>query len=291
MSLRTNYKYPKWLGKKKYSMTYNSDNTVSFTDVTNYIESGDYLNATDFEAPFEELGRFYNKYSGWIQGSAYPGDPNYRDATFTGKKKFIMTENGDDTVSFEDVTEYIQSGSTVHASELNGISHSLNTLPNAFDTTMTAIENKLRELGATNPSNILGSIDQLGKVNNDRGKEAGRQAVLTNPHSYYLYTKAEYDVYANKSTRLRNAKTTAKGRINTVLTNHPKENGQLANSLDVNSSTYSNQIVTGMSKSSAQSVVNQAVASLNSIITSIVAYKNKYVNEATSIKNYLESQL
>jgi hypothetical protein len=44
---------------------------------------------------------------------------NYKDDVFTGKRKYTMTNNGDGTVSFTDVTQYSQIGDNYGASDIN----------------------------------------------------------------------------------------------------------------------------------------------------------------------------
>lgn len=44
---------------------------------------------------------------------------DYQDDVFSGNRKYQMVQNGDNTVSFVDVTEYVQVGDTYGASEIN----------------------------------------------------------------------------------------------------------------------------------------------------------------------------
>lgn len=54
---------------------------------------------------------------------------NYTDAIWTGLKKYVMIENSDDTVSFQDVTQYSQKeNSFFGALEANRMDEALNTL-------------------------------------------------------------------------------------------------------------------------------------------------------------------
>ena len=46
-ALKTNYKDDVFSGKRKYTMTNNSDGTVSFTDVTVYSQKGDSYGSND----------------------------------------------------------------------------------------------------------------------------------------------------------------------------------------------------------------------------------------------------
>lgn len=50
MALKTDYKNDVFSGQRKYTMTDNGDNTVSFTDVTTYSQVGDNFGASDINA-------------------------------------------------------------------------------------------------------------------------------------------------------------------------------------------------------------------------------------------------
>lgn len=51
---------------------------------------------------------------------------NYKNDSYSGKRKFKMTENSDGTVSFEDVTPYTQTGDNFGAAELNSFATAIN---------------------------------------------------------------------------------------------------------------------------------------------------------------------
>ena len=53
---------------------------------------------------------------------------NYKDDVFTGNRKYVMTDNGDGTVSFEDVTQYSQTGDNVGSSLFNAQNTLLNDM-------------------------------------------------------------------------------------------------------------------------------------------------------------------
>lgn len=53
--LRTDYVEDIFTGNRKYTMTENSDNTVSFTDVTEYEQYGDYYGAALVNAQNEAI--------------------------------------------------------------------------------------------------------------------------------------------------------------------------------------------------------------------------------------------
>ena len=53
---------------------------------------------------------------------------DYKDDVFTGKRKYTEINNGDGTISFNDVTEYTQTGDTYGATQINEINEVVNTL-------------------------------------------------------------------------------------------------------------------------------------------------------------------
>lgn len=64
---------------------------------------------------------------------------NYKDDIFTGKRKYTEVNNGDGTISFNDVTEYAQVGDSYGAAQINEHNDILNQLDNsAFRNTDSA---------------------------------------------------------------------------------------------------------------------------------------------------------
>jgi len=51
---------------------------------------------------------------------------DYKDDVFSGNRKYQMVQNGDSTVSFVDVTEYVQVGDNYGASDINAQNTALN---------------------------------------------------------------------------------------------------------------------------------------------------------------------
>ena len=51
---------------------------------------------------------------------------DYIDDVFTGNRKYRMVNNADGTVSFVDVTEYVQTGDTYGAAEINAQNDAIN---------------------------------------------------------------------------------------------------------------------------------------------------------------------
>jgi len=85
---------------------------------------------------------------------------NYKEDIFTGNRKYRMIENGDGTVSFEDVTEYSQVGDTFGASQINEIDAEINDIGTDIETinsSITSINNK----NNTQDSNITSLGNQL----------------------------------------------------------------------------------------------------------------------------------
>lgn len=64
---------------------------------------------------------------------------DYKDDVFSGQRKYIMADNGDNTVSFTDVTVYSQVGDTYGASEINTQNDAINNMSEAFVVSNTAI--------------------------------------------------------------------------------------------------------------------------------------------------------
>ena len=55
---------------------------------------------------------------------------DYKNDIFDGSRKYMMTENTDGSVSFEDVTEYTQQGDNFGASDINTTNQAVNALEN-----------------------------------------------------------------------------------------------------------------------------------------------------------------
>lgn len=53
---------------------------------------------------------------------------NYKDDVFTGKRKYSEIDNGDGTISFDDVTDYAQVGDTYGAAQINETNDVINNL-------------------------------------------------------------------------------------------------------------------------------------------------------------------
>lgn len=55
---------------------------------------------------------------------------NYKDDVFTGKRKYNEIDNGDGSISFDDVTDYTQNGDTYGAAQINEVNAIINNLDN-----------------------------------------------------------------------------------------------------------------------------------------------------------------
>lgn len=53
---------------------------------------------------------------------------NYKDAVFSGNRKYQEVNNGDGTVSFNDQTSYTQQGDRFGASDINGTNTAINAM-------------------------------------------------------------------------------------------------------------------------------------------------------------------
>jgi hypothetical protein len=71
------------------------------------------------------------------------------------RRKYQMIDNGDGTVSFEDVTEYTQQGDSFGASDLNAMAHAINNV--SSDAEHTSYDNTTSGLIS---DNVQGAIDE-----------------------------------------------------------------------------------------------------------------------------------
>lgn len=53
---------------------------------------------------------------------------DYKDAVYTGKRKYTITENGDGTSGIEDATEYEQEGTQFGAKDINDTNEAINRI-------------------------------------------------------------------------------------------------------------------------------------------------------------------
>lgn len=73
---------------------------------------------------------------------------DYTDAVWTGQRKYVMTTNNDDTVSFIDVTPYSnKENSFFGSSDANKMNSAINTLMNqGLESKVTELESKITAL-------------------------------------------------------------------------------------------------------------------------------------------------
>ena len=199
--LKTNYLDPEWEGDKAYVITEYPDTSVSFTDVTVYIKTGDYIMAQDINTTNAAINAFANLYKSWIGGSYTALKTNYVDAEWDGRKKFSKTENQDGTVTLQDITTYTVQGDTYNAAAINAANTLINSFTNGYDNGITSIKNKLASLGATS-SDILTAIDQMASVQNTNGINQGITDVTSAPNSYHLYTAAQYETQVEENEQI-----------------------------------------------------------------------------------------
>ena len=77
------------------------------------------------------------------------------DAEVNTRRKYNMIDNGDGTVSFEDVTAYEQVGSDLAAQDINDITTEVNGLS-------AAVPQKVKKYSGTVDGNTYVTVDQLG---------------------------------------------------------------------------------------------------------------------------------
>lgn len=102
---------------------------------------------------------------------------NFKDdilkENMNGKRRFNMIQNSDGTVSFEDVTDYAQVGSTFGAAQINATNEAIN---NAADA--SKIMDDLDTIKAnTQPGYIAGAL-AVKKLNSNLGKNEIKNVLL-----------------------------------------------------------------------------------------------------------------
>ena len=70
---------------------------------------------------------------------------NYKDDVFTGKRKYNQINNGDGTISFDDVTEYAQVGDTYGAAQINETNDVINNLDSKAYKNTDSAENSIAD--------------------------------------------------------------------------------------------------------------------------------------------------
>ena len=78
MALPTNYQSAVFSGNRKYQMITNSDNTVSFVDVTNYSQQGSQLGGGDINNITQAINNLTGDFDVIEVVSSLPANPNNR---------------------------------------------------------------------------------------------------------------------------------------------------------------------------------------------------------------------
>lgn len=63
---------------------------------------------------------------------------DYKDAVYSGSRKYTITDNGDGTSEIEDVTEYEQTGTQFGAKDINDTNAAVNLLNHVTEVTLSA---------------------------------------------------------------------------------------------------------------------------------------------------------
>lgn len=201
--LKENYReaeYADGYTNKHLLIIYNQDNTISFEDTTQYKNTGDYINATQINVTNAAINDLASRYSLWI--SPYTALPtNLANATFSGRKKFVMNDLGNNKVSFADMTTYSSSGSTYSASTINSANTILNSLQTSFDSGLAAIIQYLHQQGASS-NDLNAALLEMESYQSGTGFSAGVATAKRDPHSHNCYTTAELQVYTTENSNL-----------------------------------------------------------------------------------------
>lgn len=87
------------------------------------------------------------------------------DTSANVRRKYLVTENEDGSVSLEDVTEYTQNGDVISAQDINAINGQINTNTGEIDTikntTIPAVSNRVSTLEDTTVPAIAGRVSTL----------------------------------------------------------------------------------------------------------------------------------
>lgn len=116
---------------------------------------------------------------------------NFKDdilkKNMNGKRRFNMIQNSDGTVSFEDVTDYTQVGSTFGAAQINATNEAVN---NAADA--SKIIDSLETIKANTQSGYIAGALAVKALNSNLGvfsKLDFTNAVILTPSGYTTITK------------------------------------------------------------------------------------------------------
>ena len=122
---------------------------------------------------------------------------DYKNDVFSGQKKYSMTENEDNTVTFTDVTNYSQVGDNLGVSELNIINEILNGLANFLELTQTLSTSASTDFAFVNSAIHTDSSIQVfasrasGDVSGEKNTFKYSEICVTNGRCVVTYPKVE----------------------------------------------------------------------------------------------------
>lgn len=70
---------------------------------------------------------------------------DYKNDIYTGKRKYLLTDNGDGTYEIDDVTQYLQNGDVFSADDINETNAAVNQNTLDIEQTSLALENGLKK--------------------------------------------------------------------------------------------------------------------------------------------------
>lgn len=119
---------------------------------------------------------------------------NFKDdilkENMNGKRRFNMIQNSDGTVSFEDVTDYTQVGSTFGAAQINATNKAVN---NAADA--SKIIDSLETIKANTQSGYIAGALAVKALNSNLGKEIVLSVVVKKVNVGGNATLSQVDIY------------------------------------------------------------------------------------------------
>jgi len=156
-------------------------------------------------------------------------DTDYRDSVYSGNKKYAVTNNGDGTVSIEDKTTYTVDGDYYGCADINKENYQYNNLNVDYQIVNQLIA-KIQSYGVTvsgnSPTAIINALNTLANNKYNAGRTNGRNAVISNPNAYGLYSSAQYQAQTGASTDYDRRIAAAKNYLNAFnasVMNHYKD--------------------------------------------------------------------
>lgn len=149
---------------------------------------------------------------------------NYIDGVLDGKRKYVMTTNQDNTVSFEDVSSYIRAELNVSADELNNINDTINDLIDLSEDNASRIEDVADDL-----DDIVSGDLQVGRVTTADYADSVQTA-----NSATTADTADYATTADSATNVTNA-TNATNAVNATNASEAENASSADSATTVNS--------------------------------------------------------